>query len=259
MTDHILLHRDNHVATITFNRPEKHNALSRAMWVQLGEMVGDLSADDGVRCLMFAGAGGRAFSAGADISEFDSNRDTPEGAREAAGAADVAMKQILDCRHPTVAAIQGYCIGGGLEIAAMCDLRICSEFSRFGIPANRLGLFLTHQYLGRIAEIVGRAQALEIVLEARTFGAARALDIGLVSRVVAEDALALEGRAMARRIAAGAPLSQRWTKQVIRRLADPSPLSEAERTGAYAYIGTEDYRIGTRAFGDRSEPQFLGR
>lgn len=259
MTDPILLDRDEFVATITFNRPEKHNALTRAMWSQLGDMVAGLSADDAVRCIVITGAGGRAFSAGADISEFGDNRDTVEGARAAAGAADDAMKQILDCRHPTLAGIRGYCIGGGLEIASMCDLRICSDDSTFGLPANRLGLFVTHQYLGRIADIVGRTRALEIVLAAENFGAERAEAIGLVNRVVPADDLPAEAQSYAAKVAAGAPLSQRWSKQVIRRLADPTPLTEVERAGAYDYIDTEDYRIGTQAFRDKTNPKFQGR
>lgn len=259
MENHLILERDDAIATVVLNRPDRHNAFTKAMWRDLGEVFETLSADDGVRCIIVYGAGKKAFASGSDIAEFATERATPEKARESGRIVDGAMKKVLDCRHPVIAMIRGFCIGGGLELAAMCDIRICSEFSRFGIPSNRLGLFLSHQYIGRVAAIVGRARALELLLEGSIFGAARAEAIGLVNRVVRDEALMDEAYATARRIAEGAPLSLRWSKQVVRRLADPTPLSEAETEACYDYVETEDYRLGTQAFMEKKTPTFVGR
>ena len=155
--------------------------------------------------------------------------------------------------------INGICVGGGLEIAANCDLRICGESSRFGAPVNKLGLVMAHAELRGLLQLVGRATALEILLEGRVFGAQEAKEKGLVTRVVPDDKVEEEAYATARRIADGAPLVARWHKQFAARLADPRPLTEAEIDEGYACFGTEDFRIGYRAFLDKSKPQFKGR
>jgi enoyl-CoA hydratase/carnithine racemase len=155
--------------------------------------------------------------------------------------------------------IHGVCVGGGLEVASQCDLRICGASSRFGIPINKLGLVVGYGEMAALIDLVGRAGALEILLEGRVFDAAEAKQKGLVNRVVADDKVEEEAMAAARRIAAGAPLVARWHKKFARRLADPRPLTEAERDEGYACFDTEDYRIGFTAFLAKQKPEFKGK
>ncbi|SDC73003.1 Enoyl-CoA hydratase/carnithine racemase [Cupriavidus sp. YR651] len=259
MRQPILIERDGQIATVTLNNPEKLNALDLSMWRGLTDAMVTLSADDTVRCVVLRGAGDKAFAAGADIEEFRTQRFTSAQAREYGGITHATMRAIAECRHPTVALIQGACVGGGLEIASMCDLRICGQSSRFGVPVNRLGLVMSYGELGGLMALAGPAAALEIVLEGRVFGAAEAREMRLVNRVVADADVPEEAFATARRIAQGAPLVARWHKQFVRRLQDPAPLRAAEEDEAYACFDTEDFRIGFDAFVSKSRPQFRGR
>ena len=259
MTDTILVERDGAIATVVLNRPEKLNALNKAMWQGLDEAITALSADDGVRCVVLRGAGDRAFAPGADISEFESDRSNAKQARAYNATVERAVDALATCRHPTLALIKGVCVGGGLEIAAFCDLRICGEASKFGVPIKRLGLVMSYCELKGLLALVGRATALEILLEGRVFGAREAFEKGLVTRVVPDDAVEDEAYAAARRIAEGAPLVARWHKEYIRRLDDPAPLSEAEIEATLACYDSEDFRIGYRAFLDKKKPEFKGR
>jgi enoyl-CoA hydratase len=251
--------QDGAIATVTLNNPDKLNALDLGMWQGLAGAMRDLSANDTVRCVVLRGAGDKAFAAGADIEEFTSMRANSAQAAEYAGITHGAMRAIADCRHPTVALIQGACVGGGLEIASMCDMRICGESSRFGVPVNRLGLVMSYGELGGLMKLTGPAVALEIVLEGRVFGAAEAREKGLVNRVVADTEVPAEAYAAARRISQGAPLVARWHKQFVRRLLEPTPLSAAEEAEAYACFDTEDFRAGFQAFVGKTRPVFHGR
>jgi enoyl-CoA hydratase/carnithine racemase len=259
MPEGIRLERTGDIATLTLDRPEKLNALTRAMWRALGDAVEEVGRDPGVRCLVLRGAGDRSFSPGNDIAEFASERANVAQAK--AYGEDIArtLAAFRDCPTPLVALIRGICVGGGLEIAAMCDLRICGESSRFGVPIARLGLVMAPPELQGLIDLVGRATALEILLEGRVFGAEEALAKGLVTRVVPDDRVEAEAYAAARRIADGAPLVARWHKRFARRLADPRPLAEAELDEGYACYGTEDFRTGYRAFLEKRKPAFEGR
>ncbi|MCY1254039.1 putative enoyl-CoA hydratase echA8 [compost metagenome] len=259
MRQPILIERDAQVATITLNNPDKLNAMDLSMWQGLTEAIQGLSADDTLRCVVLRGAGDKAFAAGADIAEFDTMRANAAQAQQYGEITNATMRAIAECRHPTIALIQGACVGGGLEIASMCDLRICGKSSRFGVPVNRLGLVMSYGELGGLVALAGPATALEIVLEGRVFDAAEALEKRLVNRVVADEAVPDEAYATARRIAAGAPLVARWHKQFVRRLLDPTPLRPEEHAESYACFDTEDFRIGHRAFIDKTRPQFVGR
>jgi enoyl-CoA hydratase len=259
MSDPVYFKRDGAIATVTLNNPDKLNALSFAMWMRLGEVMHELEADDGARCIVLRGAGEQAFAAGADISEFEQVRTNAIVAKDYGNKIEGTMRAVKECRHPTVAMIHGVCVGGGLEIASQCDMRICGTSSRFGIPINRLGLVVGYGEMAALIELVGRATAMEILLEGRVFGAAEAKEKGLVSRVVADDQVESEALAAAARIAAGAPLVARWHKKFARRLADPRPLTEAERDEGYACFDTEDYRIGFKAFLAKTRPEFKGK
>ena len=171
MSDPILVSRDGNVATVVLNHPERLNALTKAMWAGLYAAMNDLERDDSLRCIVLRGAGEKAFAAGADIAEFTSTRGSSKMAKEYGDLIDSAMRSVADSRHPTVAMIRGACVGGGLEIAAQCDMRICGESSRFGVPIKKLGLVMAIRGAAGSARCRGRAAALEILLEGRVFGA----------------------------------------------------------------------------------------
>ncbi|TDJ63742.1 MAG: enoyl-CoA hydratase/isomerase family protein [Proteobacteria bacterium] len=259
MTETLIVQRTGTIATVVLNRPEKLNALTKPMWQQLGEAVKTLSADPEVRCIVVRGAGDKAFAPGNDISEFENERSNVVQARAYGAIMRRTIEALEHCRHPMIAMIKGICVGGGLEIAANCDVRICGESSRFGIPINRLGLVMAHAELRGLLALVGRATTLEILLEGRVFGAEEAREKGLVNRIVADDQVEGEAYAAAQRIAEGAPLVARWHKKFINRLAESTPLTDEEIDEGFACFGTEDFQIGYRAFLDKVKPEFGGR
>ncbi len=259
MADSILVERDGAIATVVLNRPDKLNALTRGMWASLGDTTERLSADDSLRCLILRGAGEKAFSPGNDIAEFAHERSNKAQAIEYGKVMHRTAEALSNCRHPLVAQIHGICVGGGLEIAALCDLRICGESSRFGAPINRLGLVMAYPEMAPLVRLTGSAVALEILLEGRIFDAAEAKDKGLVTRVVPDEQVASEARAAAQRIADGAPLVARWHKKFARRLASGAPLTAADHDECFDCFDTEDFRIGYAAFLAKQKPRFGGR
>jgi len=255
----VLVERDGAIATITLSSPGRMNALDKAMWSQLGAALEQLGADDGLRCIVLRGAGDKAFAAGADIAEFKNERANAAQAKAYSRGGIGWMHAVAQCRHPTVALIQGACVGGGLLVASQCDIRICNESARFGVPVKNLGLTESYDELQAMMGVTGPAVALEILLEGRIWGAREGYEKGLVNRVVADDKVVEEAYATARRIADGAPLVARWHKKFIRRLQDPRPLTEAERDEGYACFDTEDFRTGVAAFLAKEKPRFSGR
>ena len=255
----IYVERDGAIATVVLNRPQKLNALTRGMWALLGDTVEQLSADDSLRCIIIRGAGEKSFSPGNDIAEFAHERSNKAQAIEYGKVMHRTADALADCRHPLIAQIHGICVGGGLEIAALCDLRICGESSRFGAPIKNLGLVMAYAEMAPLVRLVGPAVALEILLEGRIFDAAEAKDKGLVSRAVPDAQVGAEVRAAAQRIAEGAPLVARWHKKFARRLASGQPLTAAERDECFDCFDTEDFRIGYAAFLAKQKPGFLGR
>ena len=259
MTDLIEVTRDGPIATVVLNRPERLNALTKAMWKSLGEAVERLSADDGLRCVIVRGAGERAFSPGNDIAEFATERSNRAQAIEYGRIMHATANALAGCRHPLVAQIHGICVGGGLEIAALCDLRICGESSRFGAPIKNLGLVMAYPEMAPLVRLAGADVALEILLEGRIFGAAEAKEKHLVTRVVPDVHVATEVRATAERIADGAPLVARWHKKFARRLADARPITATEYDECFACFDTVDFRIGYTSFVAKQKPEFVGR
>jgi enoyl-CoA hydratase len=257
--DTVLVQREGTIATVVLNRPEKLNALTKPMWRRLGDVFLEFEADDTLRCIVLRGAGEKAFAPGNDIGEFETERSNVEQAREYGQVMARTIEAIGHCKHPVVAQIHGVCVGGGLEIAGLADLRICGETSRFGVPINKLGLVMAYAEIGALIRLAGEAVALELLLEGRVIGAREALDKGLVTRVVADDRVASEAQAAAQRIAAGAPLVARWHKRVARRLREAAPLTAAEIDEGYACFGSEDFRIGYQAFLAKTAPEFKGQ
>ena len=255
----VLVERDGTIATVTLSSPGRMNALDKSMWAQLGAAMSDLSADDGLRCIVVRGDGDKAFAAGADIAEFKNERADSRQAKAYSQGGIGWMHSVAACRHPTIALIQGACVGGGLLIASQCDLRICNESARFGVPVKNLGLTESYDELQAMMRVIGAAASLEILLEGRIWGAREACEKGLVSRVVPDAGVVEEAYATARRIAEGTPLVARWHKKFIRRLLDPRPLTQEERDEGYACFDTEDFRIGVAAFLAKKRPEFSGR
>jgi enoyl-CoA hydratase/carnithine racemase len=255
----LLTQVENGILTITINRPDKLNALNKAMWSRLGSAMQELDSDSSLRCIVLRGAGDRAFAAGADISEFHAERANSKQAQAYSEGGIGWMRAVAECRHPTLALIQGACVGGGLLVASQCDLRICNESARFGVPVKNLGLTESYDELAGMLRIIGPAASLEILLEGRIWGAREAYEKGLVSRVVADADVVAEGYATARRIADGAPLVARWHKKFVRRLLDPRPLTDEERAEGYACFDTEDFRAGVAAFLAKRKPEFRGK
>jgi len=259
MNDTIAVSRDGAIATVVLNRPEKLNALTRAMWQALGAAIDALSIDDSLRCVIVRGAGEKAFSPGNDIAEFATARSNKAQAIEYGRVMHATADALARCRHPLVAQIHGICVGGGLEIASLCDLRICGEGSRFGAPIKNLGLVMAYPEMAPLVRLAGADVALEILLEGRIFGAAEAKEKRLVTRVVPDGDVAAEALATAQRIADGAPLVARWHKKFARRLATGAPLAAAEYDECFDCFDTEDFRIGYAAFLAKAKPEFRGK
>ncbi|ALM83860.1 enoyl-CoA hydratase/isomerase family protein [Bordetella sp. N] len=250
--------RDGGLAFVTLDHPGRMNAITVAMWRQLAQTFAVLSADLSLRCVIVAGAGGN-FAAGADIREFPhERRDLTAVQNYHRNTLAPALKAIADCPHPVVASIEGVCVGGGLEIASQCDLRIAATSARFGVPINRLGFPMAPDEMRGLLTLAGRALTLELLLEGRIIDAAEAFSKGLLTRVVADAELAEETRKCASRILRGAPLAARINKRTLRRLESGQPLEEKEYPGFFAYADSHDHQEGVRAFLAGEEPTFSG-
>ena len=253
----ITVTRSGAIATVLISTPGKLNALSVAHWEALRDAIHELQGHSGVRCIVLRGADGN-FAAGADISEFSSVRaNLEQGVRYHEATVGGALSAIAECAVPTLALIEGACVGGGLEIACTCDMRVAGAGSRFGVPINRLGFPLAYGELTAMLGLVSRAVALEILLEGRVFGAEEAYAKGLLTRVVPDAEVEKEAYAAAERIAAGSPMAARANKRWIRRLAPlQEPLGEAEIREHFAFFDSADYQEGVRAFLAKTKPQF---
>ena len=246
------------VATIVLNNPEKRNALTLEAWRLLGEISAELEADDSLRCVVVKGEG-EHFAAGADISEFPEVRKDAAQAIAYGDIVAVSLERFANLKHPTVAEIRGACTGGGLEVACCCDLRIAAEGSRYGVPINRLGHAFAFPEMAAALAAVPAPIILELLLEGRVIDAHEALAKGLITRLVPLPGLARETEDTVARILAGAPLANRMSKKILRRLLRPETISRAELEAAYAPCDSEDYQNGFRAFLAKEKPVFKGR
>ncbi|WP_026685429.1 enoyl-CoA hydratase/isomerase family protein [Azovibrio restrictus] len=254
----IKLHQEGGLATLTLDNPGKLNAINLSMWRELHRVMDQVSRDESVRCVILRGAGDH-FAAGGDLEEFQTLRTTLDQALVYHEEVANALEAIHHCDHPTVAMIRGACIGGGLEIAAQCDIRICDSTARFGAPINKLGFSMYPGEMAGLLKLAGPALVAEILLEARILDAEDAARKNLVSRVVAPEKLEEEIAACVRRIMGGAPRVATWHKQWMRRLSHDLPLTDAEKAASFAFLETEDYREGLAAFLEKRPPRFTGK
>jgi len=260
-TGTIRIERAGAVATIVIDNPGRRNALNFAMWCALGEAIDALEADTEIRCLIVRGEGSEAFASGADISEFDAMRADPETAARYNIACEYAMDRLAAVQKPTIAMVQGFCIGGGMALAVGCDIRIVAGNARFAIPAAKLGVGYDYRGIERLAKLVGPSRAKEIFFTARIFNVEEAEAMGLVSRLVSVDHLAAETKAYAELIAANAPLTIAAVKMAVANaLAEPHERNlEACKAAEQACFASEDYAEGRRAFAEKRKPVFHGR
>jgi|HubBroStandDraft_1064217.scaffolds.fasta_scaffold00058_64 enoyl-CoA hydratase len=259
-TDKIITVTEGAVATLTFNNPERHNAVSLEMWQAVTAALAGFAADPAVRVLVLTGAGGKAFVSGADISKFESERASENAVAAYERATDAAYRGLADFPKPSIALIRGYCLGGGLNLALCCDLRICNERARFAVPAARLGLGYGLASVRRVVDLVGPAFAKELLLTARQFDATEAVAMGLVNRVVADDAIEAFVANYAETIAGNAPLTVTSLKRIVdEALVDPDARDEALCAALVkACFDSDDYREGRRAFLEKRKPRFTG-
>jgi enoyl-CoA hydratase/carnithine racemase len=261
MSDHILVQHDGPVATVVFNRPKMRNAISLAMWMEIASVTEGLAKDDGVRAIVYRGAGTEAFASGADISEFEQNRKDLETAANYNAQTEAAYRTVRECPKPTVAMIFGYCMGGAMAIAMACDFRFAATGSKFGIPAARLSIIYGLDPVHQLVDLVGPAYAKDILYSARTVEAEEALRIGFIQRLVAAGELEAVTYDYLKKVSANAPLSIRGTKAQVQAIFDG--ITDAHRARLKQMggetVASEDYREGTRAFMEKRAPRFQGR
>jgi len=261
-TELLQLETRDGVATLTLNNPAKHNAMNFAMWQTLPNLLRSIANTADARVLVLTGAGERAFCSGNDVSEFDKVRSTPAQVEHYNALQRTVCDLLANLTKPTIAMIDGYCLGAGLEFALLCDFRYCTPASRFAVPAVKLGLPYRYEDIVKVLDVVGPARTKEMVLGGRRIEGGRAAEIGLVHQLVpSREALVREVAELARELADSAPLSLLAAKvtinEVLRR-DRPADLSLCKKL-ADAVYASQDYTEGRAAFAAKRKPQFEGR
>jgi enoyl-CoA hydratase len=252
--------KDGGVGWMILNNPERHNAISLDMWDAALEIMADFAADPGVRVMVITGAGGKAFASGADISKFKDERQEAQAVAHYQETTQKAYAAIQAMRIPTIAMVRGYCIGGGTAVAVCCDIRVCTENAKFGIPAAKLGLGYGLQRAIPLVDLVGPAYAKEMFFTGRQFDAREAQQMGLVNRVVPDDQLDSAIEEMTRAIAENAPLTVRCAKLVVGEALKDSHTRDVGATerAVKACFDSNDYKEGQAAFMEKRKPRFTG-
>ncbi len=260
MTEKMLSERQGRVGIMTFNNPEKHNAVSFEMWEAAERILDSFESDPEIRVVVLTGAGGKAFVSGADISKFESERASEEAVQRYNALVEKVYGRIYRFPKPTIAMIRGYCIGGGLNLAICCDMRYATEGSRFALPAAKLGLGYGYKGLRRYIETIGPVATKEIFFTARQVNAAEALRWNMVNAVIADDALETTVMGVANTIADNAPLTiatiKHSTVEILKDQADHD-VAACDAMVA-ACFASNDYREGRKAFMEKRKPQFTG-
>jgi enoyl-CoA hydratase/carnithine racemase len=257
----ILTQRNGPVTTLLISNPARMNAMSRDMWMQLAEGIRAADADPAVRVIVLRGEGEKSFVSGADISQFEKMRGSADAQAEYEKAVNDGYNAPVQCSKPVVAAIRGICIGGGLGLAAACDVRICSDDTIFRMPAGRMGLGYGPSGVRRFVAMIGAANTTDLFMSARKFGAAEAQRIGFVSQVHAPDRIDAAVAEYVQMVAENAPLTLAAAKFAIREaLKDPADRdTERALNMVKACFDSQDYREGRTAFMEKRVPQFQGR
>ena len=260
MTDKMLSRIEGKVGIMTFNNPEKHNAVSFEMWEAAEKILDGFVANPEVRVIVLTGAGGKAFVSGADISKFDSERASEEAVQRYNALVDKVYSRIYQMPKPTIAMIRGYCIGGGLNLAICCDMRYATEGSRFSLPAAKLGLGYGYNGLRRYIETIGPVATKEIFYTARQLTAAEAFRWNMVNQVVADDALETTVMDIANTIAGNAPLTVATVKRSTIEILKNDDQQDVDKCAEMvkACFASNDYREGRKAFLEKRKPQFTG-
>jgi enoyl-CoA hydratase/carnithine racemase len=260
-TERVKAWLDGQALHIRFNNPAKHNALSVDMWEAVPPLLAQAEADGAVRLVVFSGEGTKSFVSGADISQFEDQRAAKEAVKRYEQMAEAALMGIHDFGKPTIAAIRGYCIGGGVNVAISCDIRLAASDSVYAIPATRLGLGYRFSALKNLVDLVGPGVAKDIFFTARRLPASEALAVGLVNRVVPVEELDGLVSEYATMIATGAPLTVKAGKRIIREVLKPDSGIDMElcRRLILDCFESEDYAEGRRAFMEKRKPVFRGK
>lgn len=261
ITEQLIINKANGVGHITLNQPEKLNAISYDMWVGLGSAMTHFEQDDEVRLIVLDGAGGKAFAAGADISQFGEKRDSPEAVAIYNAATKAAYDAVTGSAKPTLARITGYCIGGGMHLALCCDLRIASDDSKFGIPAARLGLGYGLDAIRPLTALVGPSRAKEILYTAKRFDAEQAQRMGLINQYTTRDEIDALVDDYVRTIAGNAPLTIRAAKYIVGECLRDPDARDLDRCQALVddCFNSADYKEGRTAFMEKRPPRFTGK
>jgi enoyl-CoA hydratase len=259
-TDKMLSRKEGRVGYVIYNNPERHNAVSLDMWEAAVGMLDDYRNDNNISVVVVTGAGGKAFVSGADISRFDKERSGEEAVARYNVIVEKSYAAFHEFPKPTIAMIRGYCIGGGMGLATCCDLRICTEGSKFAVPAAKLGLGYGYPGLKRLVDIVGPSFAMEIFYTARQFTAAEALTMGLVNRVVPDGELEKYVKEYADIIAGNAPLTIKAVKATVAEVVKEDSKRNLKRSADLvdACFKSKDYEEGRKAFMEKRKPVFTG-
>ncbi len=250
---------NSHLFEVVINRPEKLNAMTKPMWIELGKIFNKISKEKNLRCVIIRGEGGKSFSPGNDISEFKKERSSSKLAKSYGKVLHKTLDLVFNCPIPTIAMIEGICVGGGLEIAACCDIRICGKSSRFGIPIKKLGLTMAAKELEVLLKTTSYSIAMEILFEGRIFDSKEALDKRLVNRVVNDEEVKREVYKSADLICEGAPKVARWHKEFARNILKKGKVTEKINNLGYKCYDTEDFKIGYQSFLNKTKPKFKNK